>query len=190
MVRLWERSRAATTWLGLAGLLTFPVAGGLLGWLFLATHPTPGSVGLPGLSGEVGVVLVIGILLGLCAATAVVHELIHAFAMAAVGHRPRIHFDTVPYVRMGLDSEESPFSRPAFVWVQLAPAVLVTAALITGVVVSPYAGWLIVPAAFHLTASKMDIAYALVALREPTGTLCRITDDGLELTEPVDYLVP
>lgn len=187
MVRLWERSRAATTWLGLAGLLTFPVASGLLGWLYLATHPTRGSVGF---SGEAGVVLMVGILLGLCAATAVVHELIHALAMAVVGHRPRIRFETIPYVRMALDSQATLFSRPAFVWVKLAPVVLVTAALITGVVVSPYAGWLIVPAAFHLTASKMDIAYALVALREPTGTLCRVTDDGLELTEPVDYLVP
>ena len=187
MVRLWERSRAATTWLGLAGLLTFPVAGGLLGWLYLATHPNPGHVGF---SGEVGVVLVVGILLTLCAAAAVVHELIHALAMAVVGHRPRVHFGTQPYVRMGLDAQATPFSRPAFVWVKLAPVVLLTAALITGVVVSPYAGWLIVPAAFHLTASKMDIAYALVALQVPAGTLCRVTDDGLELTEPVDYLVP
>jgi hypothetical protein len=93
MVRLWERSRAATTWLGLAGLLTFPVAGGLLGWLYLATHPTPGPVGF---SGEGGVVLVVVILIGLCAAVAVVHELIHALAMAVVGHRPKLHFDTVP----------------------------------------------------------------------------------------------
>jgi hypothetical protein len=91
---------------------------------------------------------------------------------------------------MGLDGQATPFSRPAFVWVKLAPVVLVTAALITGVFVSPYAGWLIVPAAFHLTASKMDIAYTLAALRQPAGTLCRVVDDGLELTEPVDYLVP
>lgn len=187
MVRLWERSRAATTWLGLAGMLTFPVAAGLLGWLYLATHPTPGPVGF---SGEGGVVLVVGILFGLCAATALVHELIHAFAMAVVGHRPRLHFGTVPYVRMGLDAQASPFARPSFVWVKLAPVVLLTAALIIGIVVSPYAGWLIFPAAFHLTASKMDIAYTLVALREPPGTQCRIVDDGLELTEPVDYLVP
>ena len=187
MVRLWERSRAATTWLGLAGLLTFPVAGGLLGWLYLATHPAPGTIGF---SGEFGVVLVVGILLGACAATAVVHELIHALAMAVVGHRPKLHFATSPYVRMGLDGQAAGFGRPAFAWVMLAPAVLVTAALIAGVVASPYAGWLIVPAAFHLTASKMDIAYTLAALREPAGTLCRVTDDGLELTEPVDDLVP
>ena len=187
MGRLWERSRAANTWLGLAGLLTFPVAGGLLGWLYLATHPTPGAIGF---TGEVGVVLVVGILLGLCAAVAVVHELIHALAMAVVGHRPTLRFDTIPYVRLSVDGRNASFSRPTFVWMKLAPVVLLTAALIVGVVTGPYAGWLIVPAAFHLTASKMDIAYALVALREPRGTLCRVTDDGLELTEPVDYLVP
>jgi hypothetical protein len=187
MGRLWERSRAATTWLGLAGLLTFPVAGGLLGWLYLATHPTPGAIGF---TGEIGVVLVVGILMGLCAAVAVVHELIHALAMVVVGHRPRLHFDTIPYVRISVDGRDEAFSRPTFVWMNLAPPVLLTAALIVGVVTSGYAGWLIVPTAFHLTASKMDIAYALVALREPKGTLCRVTDDGLELTEPVDYLVP
>jgi hypothetical protein len=187
MVRLWERSRAANTWLGLAGLLTFPVAGGLLGWLYLATHPTPGAIGF---SGELGVVQVVGILLGLCAAAAVVHELIHALAMVVVGHRPKLHFDTIPYARMTVDGGDSAFSRPKFVWVKLAPVVLLTGALIVGVVAGRYAGWLIVPAAFHLTASKMDIAYTLAALREPAGTLCRVTDDGLELTEPVDYLVP
>jgi hypothetical protein len=187
MVRLWERSRAATTWLGLAGLLTFPVAGGLLGLLYLATHPTPGPGGF---SGEAGVLLMVGILLGLCAVTAVVHELVHALAMAVVGHRPTLHFHTLPYLRMGLDGRATPFARPSFVWVELAPVVLVTAALITGVVTSPYSGWLIVPAAFHLTASKMDIAYTLAALREPAGTLCRVIDAGLEFTEPVDYLVP
>lgn len=187
MVRLWERSRAATTWLGLAGLLTFPVAGGLLGWLYLATHPTPGAIGF---TGEVGVVLVVGILLGLCAAVAVIHELIHALAMVAVRHRPRLHFDTIPYVRISVDGDGAPFSRAAFVWVKMAPVVLVTAALVAGVVTGPYAGWLIVPAAFHLTASKMDIAYTLVALRQSASTQFRVVDDGLELTEQDDYLVP
>jgi hypothetical protein len=187
MVRLWERSRAATTWLGLAGLLTFPVAASLLGWLYLATHPTPGVIGV---SGELGVVLLVVMLLVLCAVAAVVHELVHALAMVVVGHRPQLKLDTIPYVRISADGQGEGFSRPTFVWVKLAPAVLVTVALVAGVAVGPYAGWLIVPAAFHLTASKMDIAYALAALREPAGTLCRVTDDGLEFTEPVDYLVP
>lgn len=187
MVRLWERSRAATTWLGLAGLLAFPAAGGLLGWLFLATHPVPGEIGL---SGELGVVTVVGISLGLCLAAAIAHELVHAIAMAVVGHRPRLHYDAIPYIRLGLDRQDRPFSRGAFVWVKLAPVVLVTALLVWGVVASPYAGWLIVPAAFHVTASKMDIAYSLVALRQPRGTRCKVGDDGLELTEPIDYEVP
>jgi hypothetical protein len=187
MVRLWERSRAATTWLGLAGLLIFPVGGGLLGWLYLATHPTPGPIGF---TGEIGVVLVVGILLGLSLVASVIHELVHAVAMMVVGHRPTLHFDTIPFVRLVADKRAAPFGRAAFVWVMLAPVVIVTAALVTGIVTGSYAGWLIVPAAFHLTASKMDLAYALVALQQPRGTLCRITDDGLELTEPVDYLVP
>lgn len=187
MVRLWERSRAAETVLGLTGLMAFPVTAMLLSWLYLAVHSTRGRVGFPG-SG--GLLLVMGILLGACAVTAVIHEAVHAVAMLLIGHKPRIRFETSPYPRLCLDRQEAPYGRARFVSVQLAPAVLVTAALVVGVAIGPYAGWLIVPAAFHLTASKMDIAYSIVVLRQPAGTLCRIGENGLELTDPVEYEVP
>ena len=187
MVQLWERSRAADMMLGLAGLLTFPVAALLLGWLYLSRHASPSRVGF---SGAVGIVLVVGLLLVACAVTALVHELIHALAMLVVGHRPRLRLESTPYLRLSLDRREAPYGRAAFVLVNLAPVVLVTAALIVGVAGGPYAGWLIVPAAFHITASKMDVAYSLVALRQRAGTLCRIGENGLELTEPVDDEVP
>ena len=187
MVRLWERSRAAETLLGLTGLLAFPVTAMLLGWLYLAVHAAPGRVGF---SGEGGVLLVVAILLAACAVTALVHELIHALAMLLGGHKPRIHFETTPYPLLSLDRQEAPYGRGRFVFVKLAPVVLLTAALVVGVAAGPYAGWLIVPAAFQLTASKMDIAYSIVVLRQPAGTLCRIDGNGLELTEPVDYEVP
>jgi Putative zincin peptidase len=107
-----------------------------------------------------------------------------------MGHRPRLHFETTPYPLLSLDRTEKPFARGRFVIVTLAPVVLLTALLVVGVAMGPYAGWLIVPAAFHLTASKMDIAYSLVAMRQPAGTQCQIGENGLELTEPVDYEVP
>jgi len=173
--------------LGLAGLVTFPVAALLLGWLYLSTHAGPSHVGF---SGAVGILLVVGILLAACAVTALVHELIHALAMLVVGHTPRLHMESTPYLRLTLDRREKPYRRGAFVLVNLAPVVLVTAALIVGVVRGPYAGWLIVPAAFHITASKMDIAYSLVALRQRAGTLFRIGENGLELTPPADDEVP
>jgi len=187
MVRLWERSRAAETVLGLTGLLAFPVTAMLLGWLYLAVHSARGRVGFPG---EGGVLLVVGILLGACAVTAIVHEAVHALAMLLVGHKPRIRFETTPFPLLSLDRQEAPYGRARFLVVELAPAVLVTAALVVGVAIGPYAGWLIVPAAFHLTASKMDIAYSIVVLRQPAGTLCRIGEKGLELTEPLDYEIP
>lgn len=187
MVRLWERSRAATTWLGVAGLLAFPASAALLGWLYLRTHQVPEAIGL---SGELGVVTVVGISLGLCLVTAVAHELVHMAAMLTVGRRPRLHYDSIPYVRLGVDRLDRPYTRGAFVWVSLAPVVLITGLLVWGVVSHTYAGWLIVPAAFHITASKMDIAYSIIALRQPRGTRCRVGDDGLELTEPIDFEVP
>jgi hypothetical protein len=187
VVQLWERSRAAEVMLGLTGLLAFPVTALLLGWLYLSTHKSPGRIGF---SGEVGILLVVAILLAACAVTAIVHEAIHALAMVLVGHRPRLHFETTPYPLLSLDRTEALYGRGRFVFVTLAPAVLLTAALVVGVAAGPYAGWLIVPAAFHLTASKMDIAYSLVALRQPAGTQCRIGEGGLEFTEPVDYEVP
>ena len=187
MVQLWERSRAAEVMLGLTGLLAFPVTALILGWLYLSTHKSPGRIGF---SGEIGILLIVAILLAACAAAAIVHEAIHAVAMLLVGHRPRIHFETTPYPMLSLDRTEAPYGRGRFVFVTLSPGVLLTAALVVGVATGPYAGWLIVPAAFHLTASKMDFAYSLVALRQPRGTLCRIGEAGLEMTEPVDYEVP
>lgn len=187
MVRLWERSRAAEVLLGLTGLLAFPVTALLLGWLYLATHPTPGRVGY---AGEVGILVVVALLLLGCLVVAAAHEAIHALAMLAVGHTPRLHFETTPYPLLSLDRREAVYGRGRFVLVTLAPVVLLTALLVVGVAIGPYAGWLIVPAAFHVTASKMDVAYSIVALRQPAGTQCRIGEDGLEFTEPVDYEVP
>jgi hypothetical protein len=187
VVRLWGRSRAAEVTLGLTGLLAFPVTALLLGWLYLSTHATPGRIPF---SGEFGVLVVVGILLAECAAVCFLHEGVHALAMLAVGHMPRFHFETMPYPMLNLDRQDAPYGRGRFVLVELAPAVLVTAALIVGVATGPVAGWLIVPAAFHITACKMDIAYSLVVLRQPAGTLCRVGEDGLELTEPLDYEVP
>lgn len=187
MVRLWERGRTAEVLLGLTGLLAFPVTALLLGWLYLSTHATPGRVGF---TGEVGILLVVGLLLAECLGVWFLHEGIHALAMLVVGHRPRFRFETTPYPLLNLDRREEPYGRSTFVLVELAPAVLLTATLIAWVAVGPGAGWLIVPAAFHMTACKMDIAYTIVVLRQPSGTLCRISEDGLELTEPLDYEVP
>lgn len=187
MVQLWERSRAAEVLLGLTGLVAFPVSALLFGWLYLSTHARPGQIGF---GGPAGILVVVVILLGACAVTAVVHEGVHALVMLLVGHKPRLHFETRPCPLLSLDRQDAPYGRGKFVLVTLAPVVLVTAVLIVGVVTGPYAGWLIVPAAFHLTASKMDIAYSLVALRQPADTRFRVGENGLELTEPLDNEVP
>lgn len=187
MVRLWERGRATEMVLGVVGLVAFPASAMLLGWLYLATHPAPGPIPF---HGEPGVLLVVLILLVGCAVTVVLHGVTHALAMVAVRHRPRFHLETTPHLMLVTDREDALYSRGSFVTVALAPAVLLTAILVVGVVTGPFAGWLIVPAAFHLTASKMDVAYSLVVLRSPRGTRARITESGLELTEPVDDLVP
>lgn len=187
MVRLWQPSRAAEVLLGLSGLLTFPMAGVLLGGLYLGTHRTPGRVGY---SGGVGILLVVAVLLLACALTAVVHEGVHAVALRLVGRTPGLELRTSPYLRVCVDRTEAPYGRGRFVVVMLAPVVLLTAAMVVGVAVGPYAGWLIVPTAFHITASKMDVAYSIVALRQPAGTTCRVGDEGLELTPPADLEVP
>jgi hypothetical protein len=104
MVRLWERSRAAETVLGLSGLLAFPVTAMLLGWLYLAVHSARGRVGFPG---EGGVLLIVGILLVACAVTAIVHEAVHALAMLLVGHKPRFRFETTPFPLRGLSDRRN-----------------------------------------------------------------------------------
>ena len=106
MVQLWERSRAAEVLLGLTGLLAFPVTALLLGWLYLSTHKSPGRIAF---SGEVGILLLVGVLLVACVVTALVHEVIHAVAMLLVGHRPRLHFETTPYPLLSLDRTDAPY---------------------------------------------------------------------------------
>ncbi len=187
MVEVWERSRTSEVLLGLTGIFAFPVAAALLGWLYLATH---GSAGHVAFTGEVGILLIVASLLALCAVTAVLHEALHAAAMLVVGHPPRLHFETSPYPMLSLDRTETTFGRGRFLVVKLVPVVLLTAVLVVGVAVGPYSGWLIVPAAFHVTASKMDIAYSIIALRQPAGTRFRIGEDGLEINGPQDDEVP
>jgi hypothetical protein len=187
VVQLWQRSRAAEVLLGLSGLLTFPAAAALLGWLYLATHPAPGPVGF---SGDVGILVVFAVLLLACAVTAVAHEGLHAVALLVAGRTPGLAARMRPYPMLCVDRTEAPYARGRFVLVKLAPAVILTVVLVVGVAAGPYAGWLIVPAAFQLTASKMDVAYSIVALRQPPGTTCRVSEDGLELTLPADLEVP
>jgi hypothetical protein len=187
VVQLWERSRTAEVLLGLTGLLAFPVTALLLGLLYQSTHATPGRIAF---TGEFGILVVVGLLLATCCGVWLVHEAVHALAMLALGHKPGLHFETTPYPMISLHRQDAPYARGKFVVVEMAPAVLVTAALVVGVAMGPYAGWLIVPAAFHITACKMDLAYSIVALRQPAGTRCRIGEDGLELTAPLDYEVP
>ncbi len=187
MGQLWQRSRTAEVLLGLSGMLTFPVAAVLLGGLYLATHPGPGRLGL---SGAAGILLVVAVLLLGCALTALAHEGLHALALVLVGRVPALEARTRPYPLLCVDHAEPPYGRGRFVLVMLAPVVLLTVVMLLGVVVGPYGAWLIVPTAFQLTASKLDIAYAVVALRQPSGTTCRISEDGLELTPPTDLEVP
>ncbi|MBI4900081.1 MAG: DUF3267 domain-containing protein [Actinobacteria bacterium] len=201
MVQLWQRSRAAEVLLGLSGLLTFPAAAALFGGLYLATHHAPGPVGY---AGDVGILVVVAVLLLACAVAALAHEGLHAVGLLVAGRTPGLAvrtpglairtpglaMRTSPYPMLCVDRTEAPYGRGPFVLVMLAPVVLLTLVLVVGVATGPFAGWLIVPAAFQLTASKMDVAYSIVALRQPAGTTCRVSEDGLELTLPADLEVP
>lgn len=187
VVRLWQHSRTTEVVLGLIGLLAFPVSGLLLGWLYLSIHKD--AVGL-GFSGDAGILFVVGILLVACVLTAVIHEAIHALAMLLVGHQPRFRFATIPSLRLCVDGQDEPYERGAFALVLILPVAILSAVSIIGVALGPYAEWLIVPGAFQLTVSKMDIAYAIVARRQPAGTRFHVTPNGLEITEPVEDDLP
>ena len=110
-----------------------------------------------------------------------VHELVHALLMCVLGGPgTRVSFG----YQAGMLYAGCPglvLSKPRFVAVLLAPAVLVTAALLGLGLVLGYPFMTIWAAVLHLSGCSGDILAADAILRERACTHCRDTERGVEL---------
>lgn len=110
-----------------------------------------------------------------------VHELVHALFMRVLGGPgTRVSFG----YQAGMLYAECPglvLSKPRFVAVLLAPAVLVTAALLGLGLVLGYPFMTLWAAILHLSGCSGDILAAGAILRERSCTHCRDTERGVEL---------
>lgn len=110
------------------------------------------------------------------------HELVHGLAILVLGHRPRYGHGIVsgmPYLSTTAPGVR--FSRPAFVWVALAPSVLITLTLAAVVAWGPHGGWFILPAVVHLSGCAGDWFLVSRALKAPPGTRIEDLESGMRL---------
>lgn len=104
----------------------------------------------------------------------VAHELVHGAVILALGGRPTFGYGRTEDGGMAFFYTTAPgqvFTRTQFVVVALAPLVVLGALLAWWVWGGPYGGWLVLPAALHLSGCVGDLGLTWVVLRQPRGTL-------------------
>lgn len=129
-------------------------------------------------------------LLGMAAAVVgliVLHEGIHGLAMLPFGARPSFGLGVagggvLPYVSTTAAGHR--FTRTGYVVVALAPSVVLTVLTLALVGWSPFGGWLVVPAAFHLGGCVGDWWLVAVAARHPPGSHYEDLREGLRIHLP------
>lgn len=150
--------------LGLIGFVIFGLPLGL----------RTGQVAIPVRAGDV--VIVVALVAGLV----LVHEGIHALAMAALGARPEFGAVAIGKVLPAVytTAPGHRFTRMQYLIVALAPAVIVSVIGLAGCF-TPVGGYLVIPLATHLAGCTGDGAASLRVLREPPGTMCEDLRDGI-----------
>lgn len=123
----------------------------------------------------IAVMVVVGILVVL------LHEAVHGLAMLPFGAKPEFGFGLMaglaPYLYC--TSKGHRFTRPQFLTIALAPTLVVNLLLLIGVSATPFGGWLVIPAAVHLSGCVGDWVMAWVAWSQPRGTLVEDLQDGM-----------
>ncbi len=172
----WRPGPGAVVAMSLLGVVLFVV--GLAGFvvLFAVTHP-----GVTGFTVGTSEFLVGLVAYGLgLAALMAVHELVHGVAVRLYGGRPTYGVTMIAKVLPALTTAHPGhrFGRGRYVVVALAPTVLLTA-ILAALVPLPWGGWLVLPAALHLSGCSGDLVLVWKVLTQPRGT--RFEDQGASL---------
>lgn len=173
----WTMTASRAVWLNMLGIGLFVVS--LVGYVALWLGGDGGAEFTIGLAGFAA-------FLGITVALLVIHEGIHGLVVRALGYRPQfgaamaagvlpVLYCTAPGVR---------FSRGQFLAVALAPAGVLAPLCAVGVVFLPHGGWLVLPAAIHLSGCVGDFVMAWVVSRLPHRTLVEDLKDGMAFHYP------
>ena len=110
-----------------------------------------------------------------------VHEAIHALVMLGFGARPRFGAMIVGHVAPAFytTADGHRFTRVEYLAIAAAPAVTISVIGFLWVCFGPWAGYLVLPLAFHLGGCVGDGFASRRVLREPPGTQCEDLRDGI-----------
>lgn len=175
-MRAWQPGRGAVVFMNVAGLVLLVV--GLAG--YAAVWSARGGGGSFTLSGGT-LLLGLAVTVVVTALLMVVHEGIHGLVVRCFGGTPRFGammigriipalYCTAPGVR---------FSKARFLTVALAPLVVLGVGCAVATALAPFGGWLVVPAAIHLSGCAGDLAMSWVAARQPRGTRIEDVKSGM-----------
>lgn len=176
----WSPGRGQTVALTIAGLLV--TALGCLAHLALWASRQEATTFL-----IEGPALMWGFAATLAAVTValIVHELVHGLAMLPFGARPVFGAGwlsgMLPYLYC--TAEKHRFTRGQFVWIALAPTLLVGGTLAAATVWAPYGAAMALAGGLHLGGCVGDWAMTAVALRQRRGVLIEDTGAAMRFHE-------
>ncbi len=172
----WKPTRSTSIWMTVLSTVVAFVAGAVAFVVAFGTGEGTITFDVAGLAIALGIIVV----------SLVAHEGLHGLVILAYGGRPTfgagMASKVLPYFYCTAVGQQ--FSVGRYVVVALAPTVVISGALIAGLL-SPIAGWFVLPVAVHLGGCIGDWFLTARALRAPNGSLVEDMKDGLIIHTPV-----
>ena len=130
-------------------------------------------------------ILAFVILLAITFVTIIVHELVHGIAFAAFGGSPRYGFKFKYFLPLAYATSPGDlFRRNAFIFIGLAPLIVLDVACLLLLAIFPQASWLIWVIAFNTSGAIGDIWIAVQLLRSPQSIRVEDREEGIAIYAP------
>jgi len=171
----WNPSVTTSIWMNVLGTIVALVSGYLALGIAFGTHEVTIIFDLVGIAATVAIVVV----------SIVAHEGVHGLAALAFGGRPTfgagMSQKVMPYFYCTAPGHR--FTVAQYVMVALAPTVVVTGALMLGLL-SIVGWWFVLAFALHLSGCIGDWLIVYRAVHSPRGSLIEDTRDGFIMYHP------
>lgn len=130
-------------------------------------------------------ILAFVILLAITFITIIVHELVHGIAFAAFGGSPRYGFKFKYFLPLAYATSPGDlFRRNGFIFIGLAPLIVLDVACLLLLAIFPQASWLIWVIAFNTSGAIGDIWIAVQLLRCPQSIRVEDREEGIAIYAP------
>lgn len=177
-VETWMPSQAEMLRWTVYGIALF-VAGILIFATVWGARWGDGAVELTGPQMLVGLVVTLMLSFGLLA----LHEWLHGFAMRRYGATPTYGATMVAKLMPAFycTSPGVLYTRRQFVVIALTPFVVISVLCVVVLLLGRWSGWLVIPAAFHLSGCIGDFTVAVKVARLKPGTRVEDRISGLRI---------